>query len=106
MCNYIVNTPKAFWGKGYATEAAIASREYAFTKLNAPEVYSIIRDTNIPSLNVAKRNGMSVLGRFTKYYRGVEMPHLLFSVKAEAGRGRKSDATLAEITAANNRTKR
>ncbi len=78
---------KAFWGKGYATEAATACRDYAFTKLNAAEVFSIIRDTNIASQNVAKRIGMSVVGTFTKHYRGMDMPHILFSVKAEAEPG-------------------
>ncbi len=78
---------KAFWGKGYATEAAIACRGYAFTKLNATEVFSIIRDTNIASQNVAKRNGMSIVSTFIKHYRGIDMPHILFSVKAEAELG-------------------
>jgi len=72
---------KSFWGHGYATEAAIACRDYAFTKLNAPEVFSIIRDTNIASQNVAKRNGMTLADTFTKHYRGIDMPHFLFSVK-------------------------
>ena len=72
---------KAYWHCGYASEAAIACREYAFDTLNAKEVYSIIRDTNIPSQNVAKRNGMSCTGQFVKHYRGVDMPHLVFSVK-------------------------
>ena len=71
---------KAHWHKGYATEAARACREYAFTALDAPEVFSIIRDTNIPSQRVALRNGMSVRGAFVKHYYGVEMPHLVFGV--------------------------
>lgn len=73
---------KAFWHQGYALEAAIACKEYAFAALKAEEVFSIIRDTNIPSQNVAKRNGMTLCGQFTKHYRNVEMPHLVFSVKA------------------------
>lgn len=72
---------KAFWHNGYASESAIACKEYAFEKLNADEVFSIIRDTNIASQNVAIRNGMTVKDTFIKYYRGVEMPHLVFSVK-------------------------
>lgn len=35
---------KAYWHKGYATEAAIACKEYAFSVLNANRVYSIIRE--------------------------------------------------------------
>ena len=72
---------KEYWHHGYASEAAIACKEYAFDKLNAKEVYSIIRDTNIPSQNVAKRNGMIRIAEFIKHYRGVDMPHFLFSTK-------------------------
>lgn len=49
---------KAHWHKGYATEAAIACREYAFTVLNTDSVCSMIRDTHIASQKVAIRNGM------------------------------------------------
>ncbi len=73
---------KAFWGSGYATEAAKACKEYAFTKLNAKEVFAIIRDTNFASQNVAKRIGMTAADTFIKRYRGVDMPHVVFSVNA------------------------
>jgi RimJ/RimL family protein N-acetyltransferase len=72
---------KEYWHKGYATEAAIACREYAFDKLDANEVFSLIRDTNLASQNVAKRNGMSVRGTFIKHYYGVDMLHYIYSVK-------------------------
>lgn len=72
---------KEHWHKGYATEAAIACREYAFNELNADEVFSLIRDTNIASQNVAERNGMTIQGEFIKHYRGKDMPHYVFSVK-------------------------
>lgn len=74
---------KAYWHKGYATEAARACRDYAFNVLGAEEVFSIIRDTNIPSQKVAVRNGMVKTGTFVKHYRGVEMPHDIFSVTAQ-----------------------
>ncbi|MGN0595489.1 MAG: GNAT family N-acetyltransferase [Hominimerdicola sp.] len=74
---------KDYWHKGYATEAAKACKNYAFEKLGAKEVYSIIRDNNIPSQNVAKRNGMTVCGKFVKNYYGMEMPHLLYKVENE-----------------------
>ena len=69
------------WRRGYAAEAARACRDYAFNVLHAPRVYSIIRDTNTASQNVAKRNGMTLTSRFTKHYRGVDMPHLVYSVE-------------------------
>lgn len=71
---------KAHWHKGYATESAIACKNYAFNTLDIDEVYSIIRDNNMPSINVAKRNGMSLKGEFVKHYYGMDMPHLIFSV--------------------------
>lgn len=74
---------KAYWHCGYATEAAAACKEYAFEKLGAKEVYSIIRDNNRASQNVAKRNGMECRGMFVKHYYNMDMPHLIFSAKRE-----------------------
>ena len=71
---------KAFWHRGYATEAAVACQAYAFDALGAREVFSIIRDNNLPSQNVARRNGMEIRGQLTKFYYGVHMPHLVFSI--------------------------
>lgn len=66
------------WHKGYATEAASACKEYAFEKLGAKEVCSIIRDTNLASQRVAIRNGMAPADTWTKHYRGVDMPHIRY----------------------------
>lgn len=70
-----------YWHKGYAIEAARACREYGFNTLHFDTLYSIIRDTNIASRNVALRNGMSLLDTIVKHYRGVDMPHMVFCVK-------------------------
>lgn len=72
---------KAFWHKGYATECAIASKNYAFETLHADEVFSIIRENNLPSQAVAKRNSMTLRGAFFKHYYGMDMPHLVFSAR-------------------------
>lgn len=69
---------RQFWHNGFATEAAIACKKYAFEVLKADEVCSIIRDTNIPSQRVAERNGMTKKDAWTKHYRGVDMPHFRF----------------------------
>lgn len=74
---YLLN--RQYWHKGYATEAAKACKQYAFEVLNADEVCSIIRDTNIASQNVAIRNGMSKTDTWTKHYRGIDMPHYRFT---------------------------
>lgn len=69
---------RKFWHNGYATEAAIACKKYAFEVLKAGEVCSIIRNTNLPSQRVAERNGMTKTDEWTKHYRGVDMPHFRF----------------------------
>ena len=67
------------WHQGYATEAARACMDYAFGTLNSPIVCSIIRDNNLPSQQVALRNGMTRRpGVMVKHYRGAGMPHWLF----------------------------
>ncbi|MFH1512411.1 MAG: GNAT family N-acetyltransferase [Bacillota bacterium] len=82
---YLFN--RAYWHKGYAAEAAAACKRYAFDVLGFLEIYSIIRDTNIASVNVAIRNGMLLRGRFIKHYRGIEMPHFVFSARKDDPRG-------------------
>ena len=69
---------KNYWHHGYATESARACREFAFDVLGVPEVFSCIRDDNRPSLEVARRNGMELCGRFNKHYYGQDMEHLLY----------------------------
>ncbi|MGW9021985.1 GNAT family N-acetyltransferase [Leucobacter chromiiresistens] len=71
---------RAHWHRGYAVEAARAAQRYAFAELGADRLWAQVRDTNIASMNVAIRLGMTVRGRFTKRYRGVDMPHLAFAV--------------------------
>jgi RimJ/RimL family protein N-acetyltransferase len=71
------------WKNGYALEAAGACKAYAFERLDAEEVFSIVRDNNIASMNVAIRNGMTVRCRFVKRYYGMDMPHYAFSARRE-----------------------
>jgi [ribosomal protein S5]-alanine N-acetyltransferase len=47
------------WGKGYATEAAIACKEFAQHHQLVPSVISLIDHQNFASQAVAKRNGMA-----------------------------------------------
>lgn len=71
---------RSYWHRGYATEAAIGCREYAFEVLKLSEICSIIRDTNLASQNVAKRNGMRIKEQFVKHYRGVDMWHYVYNI--------------------------
>ena len=49
-----------FWNKGYASEAAMYCRDFAFRNNLADSLISIISVTNIPSQKVALKNGMQI----------------------------------------------
>jgi len=46
------------WGKGYATEAAKAVHDYAFTVLGIKRLIAMIDPSNLASIHVAKKIGM------------------------------------------------
>lgn len=46
------------WGNGYATEAAVALADDAFTRLGRKRVISLVVPQNMASINVAIKNGM------------------------------------------------
>ena len=46
---------KAYWGKGYALEAASASLDYAFNELGWDNVTHLIGDENVASQKLAER---------------------------------------------------
>jgi RimJ/RimL family protein N-acetyltransferase len=48
------------WGKGFATEAARACRDYGFDSLPVERLISLIRPQNLPSCRVAEKNGMTI----------------------------------------------
>jgi RimJ/RimL family protein N-acetyltransferase len=49
----------AFWGKGYATEAAKAAIRFGFEKLNLDQIVSFTVPANKPSWSVMERIGMT-----------------------------------------------
>ena len=53
---------KAFWGKGYATEAARASLEYGFNEAKLQRIVGRAEHANIGSLKVLEKCGMQYIG--------------------------------------------
>ena len=53
------NTYRAFWGRGYANEAAAAVLHHAFEVRREPKVRALIASANESSLRVAKRLGLA-----------------------------------------------
>lgn len=49
---------RPFWGRGFATEAAAATRDAAFGRFGYRSVISLIRPENLASQRVARRIGM------------------------------------------------
>lgn len=70
-----------FWHKGYATETAIACKEYAFNCLKKDRVVCIIRDNNYSSLRVAERIGMKFESKYVKRCYDLDMTHFVYSIK-------------------------
>ena len=56
-----------YWHHGYATEAAIAVRDYGFKDLKLPRLVSLIRVGNYPSRRVAERVGMTLVAEVTRF---------------------------------------
>jgi RimJ/RimL family protein N-acetyltransferase len=50
---------RAHWGKGFATEAALAVRNYAFDQLAISRLIAIIDPANAASIRIAKKLGMA-----------------------------------------------
>ena len=53
---------RRWWGNGYATEAARAALDHAFTTLGQERVISLIDPANAPSIRVAERLGETLQG--------------------------------------------
>lgn len=51
---------RAAWGKGLATEAALAARDHAFATLRLPELIAIVHPENARSQRVAAKLGMAI----------------------------------------------
>jgi len=56
-----------YWNQGYASEAALAVRDYAFDVLRLPQLISLIRVGNLASKRVAEKVGMQLIEEFIRY---------------------------------------
>jgi RimJ/RimL family protein N-acetyltransferase len=72
---------RAYWGRGYATEAARAVRDYGFATLGLPRLVSIIDPRNIASAKVAEKTGL----RYEKDAIFKEVPVHIYVVKRPVG---------------------
>lgn len=68
------------WGRGYASEAARACRDYGFERLGAERIISLVRVGNLPSRGVAEKVGMRLWKRVM--WRNLE--HWVMAIQKEA----------------------
>jgi RimJ/RimL family protein N-acetyltransferase len=71
---------KEYWNKGYATEAAIACKNYAFDVLKMDKLYTYTTTDNLPSRKVAEKNGMIFQRKFIKKLYGNDVEEVLYCV--------------------------
>lgn len=78
-----------YWNRGYATEAAIAVRDYAFHQLHLPRLTSLVRVGNIAAKRVSEKMGMTFMAEIThknhQYWQ--------YSIKRKVGRVPRSLGT-------------
>jgi len=72
-----------FWGRGLATEAACACRDWGFSNLRADFLISLIRPENQPSWRVAERNGMTIWKQVTH----AALPHNVYRIDRSSWEG-------------------
>jgi len=68
-----------YWGRGYATEAACAVRDYAFNTLGISRLIAMIDPHNIASIRVAEKIGM----RYEKdvMFEGYTHPDRVYAIE-------------------------
>jgi len=72
------------WGRGYASEAAHACRDYGFANFKVDNLISLIRPENIASRRVAEKNGMTIWKEVTR----VNLLHYVYAIRRDrAGPG-------------------
>ena len=62
---YMLDTPA--WGRGYATEAARAARDFAFEVLRLPRLVAYAAPENAASRHVLEKVGMTLEGLFPAF---------------------------------------
>lgn len=91
---------RKYWGKGFATESAIASLQYGFEKLGIQEAYASANCENIGSNNILKKVGLKLIETFD--LEGVN--HNWYKMDAAAYEDQSRNATSGEEPVKNSKT--
>jgi RimJ/RimL family protein N-acetyltransferase len=74
---------EAFWGQGFAPEAAAATRDVAFGVFGLSRVVALIDPLNVRSVRVAEKIGMDWHAQTLKWHRRLRV----YSVERDAESG-------------------
>ena len=66
-----------YWGKGYATESAIACVDYGFNQLKLQEIYAMAHFENKASRHVIEKSGLKYIETFEENL----VPHDWFKIE-------------------------
>lgn len=78
---------KPSWGQGYATEAGMRVRRYAFETCGYPRVIALVRPMNERAQAVARRLGMRPIARTTH----AGQPHVVWGIDARSAEEQLAD---------------
>ena len=70
---------KKYWGKGYATESALACLKYGFEELNQEEIFAMVELNHLASRNILSKLGMKEMNEFE--YDNT--PHIFYKISKE-----------------------
>ncbi len=73
---------RAVWGRGYATEGALAAVRFCFEELDRPEVISIAHPENTGSRRVMEKAGLTLAGERHWAERGLDV--VWYSLRAQS----------------------
>lgn len=77
---------KAYWRRGFGSEAARRCMQFAFEERPFPAVYSYMPKSNTASWGVAVKNGMKLI---ESYCDENHVPHLVYSTTREEWKSKK-----------------
>jgi RimJ/RimL family protein N-acetyltransferase len=71
---------RPFWGRGFATEAALASLKFGFEKFQFPEIIALVHPENLASQRVIAKCKMPYVDH--KVYFGIELLRYRLTLEA------------------------
>ena len=82
---------KAWWGRGLATEGALAALEFGFEQHRLQCIISVTAAVHAAARRVMQKAGLTYRG--TRYWMNPQVPIVWYAIDRAAWKARKSEAT-------------